>query len=95
MSYTFGRAMRISGAGGQSLTANPQAFHVMRVRRHALNALDDVLLTFGMCTGQISRDAIASAQNRLLDGRPGTLRTRLSRTRASARSRLVNTQVNT
>lgn len=37
-------------------------------QRHNLKStLHDVLLTFGMCTGQISRDAIASAHNCLLD----------------------------
>ena len=39
MSYTLGRAMRISRAEGQSLTANAQAFHVMGVRRDTLNAM--------------------------------------------------------
>ena len=37
-------------------------------QRHNLKTtLHDVLLTFGMCTGQISRDAIASAQNCLFN----------------------------
>ncbi len=37
-------------------------------QRHSLKStLHDVLLTFGMCTGPISSDAIASAQNCLLD----------------------------
>ena len=37
-------------------------------QRHNLKStLHDVLLSFGMCTGQFSRDAIASAQNCLLD----------------------------